>query len=577
MRGSSELQLVLRLMSHAVTERPSIIAITALGIVSSLAEITAMISVVPLGMLASGGTLSHGSPWYQLPHMLGIQPSTKFFVLFFLSVMLFRMVTYIASNILITHTMQSLFAHFAARAHAAFIRHLSFGEIIKHQIGHFFVIAGDESNRGAQIVTGVMRLIPIVLLFAIYTAFIFFQSWRSGLMLFALLAVMVLSLKGVFRRALVLGRRQQEESRITNTHFYDTLSSLRTIRGFNAENFVTDRYRCLIRQYTWTTFLTDSYGQLAQSPFIVIVAAVLAAVAFSVDNATMVANMPLFFAGVMIFTRLMPIASSGLEVAMRLTSNLKAGRNVAEMLQAVTMAEKIEALPPFPSHEKISRIEFDRITFRYADDTPTILEDFSYVMQAGSSYAITGASGAGKSSLVDLLLKFYSPLQGTIRVNGHDTAQLSTTSLRQRIVLAEQATRVFYGTVLENVQFDQDAKDRAKNALNLVGLNDLLQSLPQGMDTVLAFQGNNFSGGQRQRIGIARALVRTADVLILDESTNALDTETRKLILDTLLSTYKDRILIFITHDPYVMERVDRVIELRGAKSADADTAEPVA
>jgi ABC-type multidrug transport system fused ATPase/permease subunit len=570
MHGASELRLVARLMSHAVRQRPSIVAITALGIVSSLAEITAMISVVPLGILAAGGTLSPDSMWHRFPSTFGVVPDTKFFVLFFLSIMLFRMVTYIGSMILSSLTMQKLFAYFASRAHGAFVRHLSFEEIIKHQIGHFLVIAGDESNRGAQIVAAVMRLIPIILLFGIYTVFIFYQSWKGGLILFLLLCLMALSLKGIFRRTLALGRRQQEESRVTNTHFLDSLGSLRTIRGFNAENFVTRRYESLIDQYTWTTFLTDSFGQLAQSPFMIIIAVVLAIVAISIDNATMVANMPLFFAGVMIFTRLMPIASSGLDIAMRLTANLRAGRNIEEMLQAVDDSERAESLPTFPADERIERIEFDQLTFRYSPDTPPILRNFSHVMRAGTSYAITGASGAGKSSLVDLLLKFYSPDQGAIRVNGRDIAHLSTASLRQHVILAEQATRIFYGTVLENVRFDTDAKDQAKDALQLVGLTDLLQSLPQGADTVLAFQGNNFSGGQRQRIGIARALVRTADVLILDESTNALDVETRKLILDTLLSSYKNRIIIFITHDPYVMERVDEVIELVPQKDGDA-------
>ena len=164
---------------------------------------------------------------------------------------------------------------------------------------------------------------------------------------------------------------------------------------------------------------------------------------------------------------------------------------------------------------------------------------------------------------MDLLLKFYSPDGGAIRVNGHDIGKLSTDSLRRHMILAEQAVRIFYGTVLENVQFDDPAaRERAESALQLVGLTDLLSTLPQGLNTMLTFQGSNFSGGQRQRVGIARALVRTADVLILDESTNALDQNTRKAILDTLLTSYRDRILIFITHDPYVMERVDHVIEL---------------
>lgn len=571
------MRLVWRLMTYAVRRRPAVLGVILLGIISSIAEIAAMVSVVPLGILATGGTLEQHSPWRTLPALLGLTPSTKFFVLLFLGLMLFRMLTYIAAAVCSTYVQHTIFAHFAARAHAGFVRHLSFEEIFKHQIGHFFTIAGDESNRGAQIVTGVIRLIPIMLLFTIYAALVFYESWRGGMALVGLGLAVGLMLKGAFRNSARLGRRQQEEGRNTNTHFFDSLGGLRTIRGFNAEGFITNRYREMISQYGRTAFLTESFGQVAQLPFVLIVAILFLLIAIYTTDAGMAANMPLFFAGAMMFTRLMPIAASGLELAMRLTGNLKAGRNIEEMLQAVEMAEQTETLPTFPTDERITRIEFDRLHFRYTPDTPPILLDFSHVMEAGKSYAITGPSGVGKSSLADLLLKFYTPDQGAIRVNGRDITQVATPSLRQHIILAEQATRTFYGTVLENVEFDSKAGHRAEKALAMVGLTELMESLPEGSATKLAFQGNNFSGGQRQRMGLARALVRTADVLILDESTNALDSATRQKILDALLEAYRDRIIIFITHDPYVMERVDEVIEMRLAEHSRSSGASAVA
>ncbi|MBA2587462.1 MAG: ATP-binding cassette domain-containing protein [Alphaproteobacteria bacterium] len=567
--GGSQAGLIWRLLKYAVRQRPSILPITLFGILSSIAELVAVMSIIPLGIVASGTALSPQSLWYKLPAMIGLAPNAKFFVVFFLATLLFRMLTNTGYMALIAYTTQTLFAHLSARAHAAFVRHLTFTEIVKHQIGHFFTLAGDEANRGAQIVVGTMRIVPVIFLFATYAAFLFHQSWKAGLTLVGLLFVMAYVLKGAFRRTLVLGQRQQEESRATHTLFFDSLGGLRTVRGFTAENFVIQRYTKLISDYVRTTFLTEVFSQLTQAPAMIVIALVLAVVTMYADNAALLQNMPLFFAGVMIFTRMMPIANYGLDAAMKLTANLKAGRNVEEMLQAVCEAEDAETLPAFSRSERIESITFENLSFRYSDDTPPILENFSYTLKAGSSYAITGPSGAGKSSLVDLLLKFYEPHAGHIRVNGRDIAQLSAESLRQRIVLAEQATRIFYGSVLENVRFDdRQHRAEAEQALQLVGLAELLGTLPQGMDTVLAFQGANFSGGQRQRIGIARALVRTSDVLILDESTNALDYETRKRILDTLLETYHDRIVIFVTHDPYVIERADAVIELTPARQA---------
>ena len=128
----------------------------------------------------------------------------------------------------------------------------------------------------------------------------------------------------------------------------------------------------------------------------------------------------------------------------------------------------------------------------------------------------------------------------------------------------------------KNVRFgllENDAE--AHEALAMVGLQETLGTFPQGVHTVLNFQGSNLSGGQRQRVGIARALARTADVLVMDESTNALDSRTREQVLGSIMASYRDRILIFVTHDQYVIARVDEVIELQtSANSTPTDAME---
>src|SRR6188768_2791279 len=126
MRGGTELRLIARLMAHAVRHQPSIVPITALGTASSAAEVLAMISIIPLGLLAAGNTLPAHSPWHMIPAWLGRAADTKFFVVLFMSVFLFRMVSNVASLTLSARTSQMLFAHFASRAFAGFVRHLSF-------------------------------------------------------------------------------------------------------------------------------------------------------------------------------------------------------------------------------------------------------------------------------------------------------------------------------------------------------------------------------------------------------------------------------------------------------------------
>lgn len=566
MRGSfgEKIRLVRDLIAYSIREQTSIVPITLLGLFSSMIELAVVISIIPLGIISGGHQLSPTSFWHRFPTMLGLAADARFYVFLFLSLMLLRMATFMTTQVLNSYVMQSLMAHFSTRALDSFVRHLPFRDILQHQIGHFVTLAGDEASRGAQIVVGVMKLVPVAFLFMLYIGLLLYQSPLSGLALLTVLLVIVLSLRNAFRQSLALGQRQQEQSRIAGTHFIETLSGLRTVRGFTAEVFVTSHYETLMQNYARTLFLNDALSQLTQFPAMVIIALVLVAVSVYGDSGWLILHMPIILAAIMMFMRLLPIANQGLEAGLKLTANLKAGSNVADMLNAVRTSNRQQKLEEFPAEERITEIAFRNVTFRYTKDTPFILSRFDCHFRAGHSYAITGPSGVGKSSLVDLLLKFFDPIEGCISVNGRDIASLTSASLRQHVVLAEQTTRIFHGTVVENVQFGHtQANEQAYDALKSVGLQDFLATLPEGAETVLSFQGSNFSGGQRQRVGLARALTRTADVLILDESTNALDHLTRERVLDALMREYKDRILIFVTHDPYVMERVSDIIELR--------------
>ena len=168
--------------------------------------------------------------------------------------------------------------------------------------------------------------------------------------------------------------------------------------------------------------------------------------------------------------RLLPLAGQALDLSLRLTSDLRAAENVGEMLTAIEASRRIDEIALREITEPIMRIEFDNVSFRYSHDTPLVLDCFSTSFVRGKSYAVTGPSGAGKSSLVDLLLKFYTPQSGAIRVNGHDISEIATSSIRSRIVLAEQTTRLFYDTVLHNVAFGRaGARVEVEEALRVAG------------------------------------------------------------------------------------------------------------
>ena len=553
------------LFGYVVRWRPSIVAVTMVGVLSSMVELVAMASLVPLSRLAAYQPVAPNSLWHKVPAALGFQTNVKFFAASFLILLMLRAVSSAIATTLINRIYRNLIGHFSSSSLDGFVHHLSFQQINKESIGHFMTLAGDEANRAAQLVMAVMRLIPSLTLLILYVGLIFYQSlvFGTGLVLFFLFTFV--SLLGAFRQMHRLGHRLQEQSRAHNTHFIDSLGGLRTVRGFNAEDFVSKRYGKMMKDYAWTAFAIDSINLLSRvAPALLLTSVLFVACILFLNDDWLARNLPLMFVGSMMVMRLMPLAGQVLEAMLRLTSDLRATSNISEMLRSIRDNR-------LPARDKlvelggpVRRIEFDRVGFRYSDDTPLVLNQTSIVFEAGKSYAITGPSGSGKSSLVDLLLKFYEPQSGVIRINGRDISEIAAASVRRHIVLVEQSTRVFYDTVLENVRFGREASaQQVQAALRSVGLIELLATLPNGMDTMVNFQGNNFSGGQRQRIGIARGLLLAADVLIMDESTNALDSGIREAILKNVLERYSDAIVIFISHDPVVLSVVDEVIRIK--------------
>jgi ABC-type bacteriocin/lantibiotic exporter with double-glycine peptidase domain len=576
---SGKLRVLASLLGYALRWRPSMLAVVALGLFSSALELAGMVSLVPLAKLATGQPLETGSIWLRLADALHVFPSITLFVSLFMGLMLFRALTAGATMILLAHAGKFLIAHLSSSVLHSFVRHLDFSRVQRESVGHFMTLAGDEANRASMIVTSTIRLVPMAALFLLYTGSLFVQYWQLGAGIAIFFAVTLLCLKGAFRKSHMLGSRQQQESRMLHTYFIEALNGLRTVRSFNAEDFVSSRYSSLYGEYARTGFHIDFINLSSRLvPAMVLMAALLAVTIFLADEAWLASQLPILLVGTMMVLRLMPVAGMALENGLRLSSDLRAANNIQEILHAVRDDEAAADLEHQTLTHKVSDIVFDHVSFRFAPDLPLILKDLNVRFETGKSYALVGPSGAGKSSLVDLLLKFFAPQGGAIRVNGTDISQLSTSALRSRILLVEQTTCIFYSSIRENIQLGSTADDqRIRHALRTAALDRHVDTLPEGMNTILAYQGSNFSGGQRQRIGLARGLAHEPDVLILDESTNALDSEVRENVVREILDTYRDRIVIFITHDPFVMERVDEVINLAPVNHAPISGTETTA
>ena len=218
---------------------------------------------------------------------------------------------------------------------------------------------------------------------------------------------------------------------------------------------------------------------------------------------------------------------------------------------------------PLPAPTR-GRIAFEEVSFRYPTRPgQSALEHFSLLVEPGETVALVGPSGAGKTTVLQLLLRFYDPQSGRVRLDGVDIARLDPAALRSRLGLVPQDPVIFSATARENIRFGRpDATDADIQAAVRAAAADFLEALPQGLDTHLGTKGVMLSGGQRQRVAIARAILRDPAVLLLDEATSALDAESEQAVQHALTVLARNRTTLVVAHRLATVRRADRIIVL---------------
>ena len=213
-------------------------------------------------------------------------------------------------------------------------------------------------------------------------------------------------------------------------------------------------------------------------------------------------------------------------------------------------------------------VEFRHLTFRYPDGEYDVLQDISFTIRPGESVGIVGKTGAGKTALVDLLLRTYNVPDGTLFVDGKDVNTLSIHSVRAACAYVPQDNFLFSDTIAHNIGFgvDDASPEMIDHAASLADVRDNIVDFKDGYETVLGERGVTVSGGQKQRISIARALLKDAPILILDDSVSAVDTRTEKIILDNLKSSRANKTTLLIAHRISTVERLDKIIFLDDGK-----------
>ena len=245
-----------------------------------------------------------------------------------------------------------------------------------------------------------------------------------------------------------------------------------------------------------------------------------------------------------------------------LQSAFAAGERVFRLIDEPP--EKPDAVDASPLHDPVGDVSMKNVSFGYVPDK-TILHDLSLSAKPGSVTAIVGPTGAGKSTIINLLMRFYDPDSGSIRVDGREIASIRRRDLRAAYAMVLQETWLFNGTVYENLVYgNPDAKEEdVKRAARLAKVDNFIEQMPQGYDTVLTENGGNISKGQKQLLTICRAMLLDARMLILDEATSNVDTQTEKAIQDAMIELMRGKTCFIIAHRLSTIENADNILVVR--------------
>lgn len=390
--------------------------------------------------------------------------------------------------------------------------------------------------------SGIVQLAGAAVMLVGTTVLLFVLDWQLALVALAVIPAILFVLLRFVRRIGPLFRGVQQTLGRLNTVLQEDLAGVRVIRAFSRENYEANRYRTvndelLSRNLTTVRVFSNNF------PFIFLLAnlGTLAIILFGglqvIGGRLSIGELVAFntYLGFLLF----PILTIGFLAAGISRAGASAER-VFEILDApldIQDAPDAKELPPLRC-----RVEFDDVRFRYPGSEREILKGVSFAVEPGQTVAILGTTGSGKTTLVNLVPRFYDVTGGSVKLDGHDVRGVTLSSLRSQIGIVLQETLLFSGPVRDNIAFGKpDATgEQIEAAAKAAQADGFIRKLPQGYDTVVGERGVGLSGGQRQRIAIARALLVDPRLLILDDSTSAVDAETEALIQDALDQLMRD-------------------------------------
>ncbi|GAB3954930.1 ABC transporter ATP-binding protein [Spirosoma harenae] len=382
-----------------------------------------------------------------------------------------------------------------------------------------------------------------------------------------LFALVVIPISGGFIATLVRRMKrdaQEGQQRLSSmvSLLDETFGGMRVVKGFVAEGFILKKFQRENEGYRRAVRSFANRRELA-SPFSEVMGvAVVAGILFYGGSLVLSGQSDLtaaqFIAYIAIFSQVTRPAKDISNAFSGSQRGLASGERVLELIDTPP------AIKDKPGAVQLAgfkdRITVQNVSFAYTDDTP-VLRDISFELPKGKTIALVGSSGGGKSTIADLIPRFYDPTAGKILIDGVNLRDCTMASLREQMGIVTQESILFNDTIFNNIAFGNEATEAdILEAARIANAHDFIVAQPDGYETIIGDRGGKLSGGQRQRISIARAILKNPPILILDEATSALDTESEKLVQEALTRLMANRTTLVIAHRLSTIQHADEIL-----------------
>ena len=388
------------------------------------------------------------------------------------------------------------------------------------------------------------------------------NSWKLavigvGVMALAITPVTIIrkKIKSVSNATMVVGGNM-------TTNFNETFAGNKIITAYNLQDNQNNKFAQQIKQqFNLTISLTKRVGWM--SPIMYFVCSIGIAIVMNYGNSLILSGEMTAGSFASFVTSLLLLYKPTKTLGLTLTNIQGTFVAMSRVFELFDLMPEIKNRKDAIELKSVGKIEFNNVNFEYEKGIP-VLKNFNLDVMPNETIALVGNSGGGKSTVVNLIPRFYDVVSGSIKINGIDIRDYDIRSLRNSISFVFQDNYLFSGTIRENILMGKPnaTEDEVKNAVRLAHLEDFLGTLPDGIDTVVGERGASLSGGQRQRVAIARALIKNAPIVILDEATSALDNESEAIVQKALDNLIQNRTVFVIAHRLSTIHNANRIAVL---------------